>query len=72
MTKTKEIPNDVESLQKLVMQLLSEIEVLKAENADLKRQLWMNSQNSHKPPSSDGFKKAKRRRTTVTVSRLLL
>ena len=61
MTKTKEIPNDVESLQKLVMQLLSEIEVLKAENADLKRQLGMNSRNSHKPPSSDGFKKAKKK-----------
>jgi transposase len=36
-----------------------EIEVfrLQAENAELRRRLDMNSQNSHKPPSSDGYRK---------------
>lgn len=66
MAKKKKIPNDIESLQKLVLELLDRVEQLetenaelKAENAELKRQLGMNSQNSHKPPSSDKFKKAK-------------
>jgi len=35
----------------------AEIQVLKAENAELRRRLEMNSQNSHKPPSSDGYRK---------------
>ena len=68
MAKKIEIPNDIESLQKLVVQLLERVDrletenaELRAENAELKRQLRMNSQNSHKPPSSDGFKKAKKK-----------
>ncbi len=30
---------------------------LQAENAELKRRLGLNSENSHKPPSSDGYRK---------------
>jgi uncharacterized small protein (DUF1192 family) len=30
---------------------------LAAENAELRRRLGLNSQNSHKPPSSDGYRK---------------
>ena len=30
---------------------------LKAENAELRRRLGLNSSNSHKPPSSDGYRK---------------
>lgn len=59
--KMKELPNDIENLQKLVLELLKRVEKLEAENAELKRQLGMNSQNSHKPPSSDGFKKVKKK-----------
>ena len=68
MAKKRMIPNDIEGLQKLVLQLLERVEQLeaentelKAENKELKRQLEMNSQNSHKPPSSDTFKKAKKK-----------
>ncbi|WP_177217460.1 DUF6444 domain-containing protein [Thermoflexibacter ruber] len=32
---------------------------LRPENAELRRRLDMNSGNSHKPPSSDGYKKKK-------------
>ena len=66
MAKKTEIANDIKSLQKLVLELLERVgqleaenEELKAENKELKRQLGMNSKNSHKPPSSDTFKKAK-------------
>ena len=59
--KMKELPNDIESLQKLVLELLERVEKLEAENAELKRQLGMNSQNSHKPPSSDSFKNVKKK-----------
>ena len=68
MAKKIELPNDIESLQKLVVQLLERVERLEAENAELraenrelKRQLGMNSQNSHKAPSSDIYKKAKKK-----------
>jgi len=37
--------------------LEAEIQRLKAENAELRRRLEMNSENSHKPPSSDGYRK---------------
>lgn len=52
-----ELPNDIESLKVLIQQLLEEIDQLKAENAELRRRLGMDSTNSHQPPSSDGFKK---------------
>ncbi len=38
-------------------QLRAENAQLRAENARLKRQLNQNSQNSHRPPSSDGYGK---------------
>lgn len=65
------IPNDIESLKDLVILLLSRLDqsdsaiavlqsenaALKAENADLRSRLNMNSGNSSKPPSSDGLTK---------------
>ncbi len=38
-------------------ELRAEIARLQAENAELRRRLEMNSSNSHKPPSSDGYRK---------------
>lgn len=59
-----ELPSDIEALKKLVQQLLEDVArltaeniQLKAENADLKRRLCLNSGNSDKPPSSDGYQK---------------
>lgn len=56
--------NDIFELKALISSLLVEIEGLKGrvrelemENADLRNQLSQNSTNSHKPPSSDGYKK---------------
>jgi len=40
-------------LRAVLGQLRTEVAALRAENAELKRQLGMNSQNSSKPPSSD-------------------
>lgn len=40
-----------------VSRLRVEVERLQAENAELRRRLEKNSQNSHKPPSSDGYRK---------------
>lgn len=65
MTKEIKIPNDIEGLKTLVKQLLGRVEQLEAENADLKRQLGMNSQNSHKPPSSDTYQKATKRKSQL-------
>lgn len=69
----KELPNEVESLKALVRELLTEVRQLKAEivqlkqknaeleaeNAELQRRLGLNSNNSHKPPSSDGLAKTR-------------
>ena len=59
-----ELPNDIECLKVLILQLsaqneqlLAEIDQLKAENAELRRRLGMDSTNSHQPPGSDGLKK---------------
>ena len=52
-----ELPNDLNALQALIKQLLEENEQLKAENAELRRRLGLDSTNSHKPPSSDGYAK---------------
>ena len=52
-----DLPNDIESLKALVKQLLEKIAKLEAENAELRRRLGLDSHNSHKPPSSDGYKK---------------
>ncbi|SFF46796.1 DUF6444 domain-containing protein [Thermoflexibacter ruber] len=67
------LPNTIEELQKLLLEVLGKLSVLKednsklrlentqlkAENAELRRRLGMHSGNSHKPPSSDGYKKKK-------------
>lgn len=44
-------------LQAEVAHLQRENTRLQAENAELRRRLGMNSNNSHKPPSSDGYRK---------------
>lgn len=44
-------------LEAEVVRLQAEVVRLQAENAELRRRLEMNSQNSHKPPSSDGYRK---------------
>jgi hypothetical protein len=59
-----ELTNDVEVLKDLVMNFLAKVEALefenaalRAENAELRSRLYLNSKNSHKPPSSDGLSK---------------
>lgn len=59
-----ELTNDISLLKDLVLTLLTRIDDLEAENAslksdnaDLRLRLNQNSQNSHKPPSSDGLSK---------------
>ena len=52
-----DLPDDPKLLKVLVKQLLEKIEQLEAENAELRRRLGLDSTNSHKPPSSDGYSK---------------
>lgn len=52
-----DLPDDPTLLKALVKQLLEKIEQLEAENAELRRRLGLDSTNSHKPPSSDGYRK---------------
>jgi transposase len=51
------LPHDIEALQALVRQLLAENAALKTRIAELEARLQADSHNSHKPPSSDGFRK---------------
>jgi transposase len=51
------VPPEVEEL---IASLKREIEALRAENAELRRRLGLDSSNSSKPPSSDGLKKKPR------------
>nr|VFJ49932.1 MAG: hypothetical protein BECKDK2373B_GA0170837_102641 [Candidatus Kentron sp. DK] len=51
------MPNDIELLKALVKQLWKKTEQIEAENAELRRRLGLNSKNSDKPPSSDGYRK---------------
>lgn len=53
----EELLKRVSALEAEVDRLKAESERLKAENAELRRRLEKNSQNSHKPPSSDGYRK---------------
>ncbi len=48
---------EVGCLQTEVERLRDENIRLQAENAELRRRLGLNSSNSHKPPSSDGYRK---------------
>jgi transposase len=48
---------DIAELKALLVQALARIQQLEAENADLRRRLGLNSKNSHKPPSSQGYSK---------------
>jgi len=47
----------IDELLKKLAVLEAEVERLQAENAELRRRLGQTSQNSHKPPSSDGYRK---------------
>jgi transposase len=47
----------LDELMERLSALEAENQRLKAENAELRRRLEMNSANSHKPPSSDGYRK---------------
>lgn len=49
--------NEILVLKQLVSQLLTRIELLEAENAELRRRLSLTSHNSDKPPSTDGLSK---------------
>ena len=48
---------DLAFLKERVLELSEEIARLRAENAELRRRLGMDSTNSSQPPSSDGYKK---------------
>lgn len=47
----------IDVLVERIAALEAEVLRLQVENAELRRRLGMNSQNSHKPPSSDGYRK---------------
>lgn len=53
----EKLPDDTASLKTLVKALLEKVARLEAENAELRTRLGLNSTNSHKPPSSDGYAK---------------
>ena len=52
-----EVPNDIVGLKALVEQLPEKIDRLENENSELRRRLGLNSGNSDKPPSGDGYGK---------------
>jgi transposase len=47
-------------VEELIASLKREIAALRAENAELRRRLGLDSSNSSKPPSSDGLQKKPR------------
>ncbi len=54
-----ELPETIEECHSLIKNLLAIIEKMQAEIDELKVRLNQNSQNSNRPPSSDGFSKPK-------------
>jgi transposase len=50
----------IDTLRQEIAELRSEVVALRQENADLRRQLGKDSNNSSKPPSSDGLRKKPR------------
>ena len=63
------LPKDRDGLQALVEELLGKLKKLEAENAELRSRLGMDSNNSHKPPSSDGYQKKKKKVTKPAFPR---
>jgi transposase len=61
----------IESQTKLIEKQNASIEFLTENLKELKRQLGLNSSNSSKPPSTDGFTKPKRN-TSLRVNLLKL
>jgi transposase len=63
----KDVPEETSKAVKALFMIqqmqIEQIAQLKQEIAELRSQLAQNSKNSHKPPSSDGFKKPKRTRS---------
>ena len=55
--REKELTDQVEQLTRLVNDLLEKLDAANAKIAELEERLNKNSQNSSKPPSSDGYKK---------------
>lgn len=51
------LPNDIAGLHAMIVELLQRVEHLESENKELKAKLNANSNNSSRPPSSDGLKK---------------
>ena len=58
------IPSEVQALRELVLtqarqikELRERLELLEGENAELRSRLGQTSRNSHRPPSSDGYRK---------------
>lgn len=54
-----ELPDTIEGCHSLINHLLSVIEKMQAKLCELEARLNENSQNSNRPPSSDGFNKPK-------------
>ncbi len=54
-----ELPETIEECHSLIRNLLAVIEKMQTEIDELKARLNQNSQNSNRPPSSDGFNKPK-------------
>jgi transposase len=57
LSRVEQLESENGSLRAENTQLKSENAALRAENARLRAQLDKNSKNSHKPPSSDGYRK---------------
>ena len=53
---TTSLLSRLENLEAEIERLQAENARLQAENAELRRRLGMNSSNSHKPPSCDGYR----------------